>query len=60
VADRTLLFTCEREQRCRAALARDLAATVTDRSARQRHLAEAALRASALPGSLNETTLILR
>ncbi|WP_131818593.1 MULTISPECIES: hypothetical protein [Sphingomonas] len=55
-----IFFSREREHRCQAALARDLAATAPDRAARQQHLTNAARRAAAVPGSLNETLLIRR
>lgn len=53
-------FDGDRISRCRAMLARDLAASVTEREVRMRHLADAARHARAAQGSLNETLLILR
>ncbi|WP_422057909.1 hypothetical protein [Sphingomonas sp.] len=60
MADPAIFFAREREHRGQAALARDLAATAVSRVGRQRHLADAARRAAAVAGSLNETLLIRR
>ena len=53
-------FDTDRIARCRAMLARDLAASATDQAARIRHLADAVRHARSAQGSLNETLLILR
>jgi hypothetical protein len=57
---RPIFFQADRIARCRATLARDLAASATDRNTRMRHLADAARYAQAARGSLNETLLIRR
>lgn len=60
MTDAPAFFATDRIARCRAMLARDLAASATDRAARMRHLAEAARHAKATCGSLNESLLIRR
>ncbi|WP_173655780.1 hypothetical protein [Sphingomonas turrisvirgatae] len=55
-----MFFAQERLHRAKAALARDLAATVDDPRRTHAFLARAARHAEAVPGSLNEGLLILR
>ncbi|ODP36596.1 hypothetical protein BFL28_04600 [Sphingomonas turrisvirgatae] len=56
----SMFFAQERLHRAKAALARDLAATVDDPRRTHAFLARAARHAEAVPGSLNEGLLILR
>jgi hypothetical protein len=60
MSDATIFFRHERELRCRAARARDLAASAEDPAERRAHLAEAARHAQAVQTSLNEQLLIRR
>ena len=56
----SIFFAQERLHRAKAALARDLAATVDDPRRTHEFLARAARHAEAVLGSLNEESLILR
>lgn len=60
MAKAPIFFRTEHEQRCRAAHARDLAATVVDPAQRRAYLAKAARHARAVQSSLNEQLLIRR